>query len=216
MGSIPESAFGKAQWARYFGDIGIEPPLPRDIQQTLRAPCPFFPGKTVGESHLLVLIPRTVNGRPLTLTTLEELVKAPREGQATQYRYKWAAFFEEHGNRTTNESHWVLMTRDVIAGSRNKTYAQQQALLGETARRTGIDYEVPTALEAAVCIFMRYMISGKRLFSDSPSTYTRCKEATAGYQGVVGEFSLAGLYVDNFHSSFGNASNGLAALRSLR
>ena len=51
-------AFGKEMWATYLGDIGVEPPLPPDIKAILSAPCPFFSGKKVEETHLLVLIPK--------------------------------------------------------------------------------------------------------------------------------------------------------------
>ena len=71
-------AFGKDLWATHLGDIGIEPPLPPNIKEILNAPCPFFPGKKVEETHLLVLIPKTVNGKPLTMQTLGELVQKPR------------------------------------------------------------------------------------------------------------------------------------------
>src|SRR5438105_1254768 len=29
-------AFGKEKWAKYFGDIGLEPPLPRNIEEILK------------------------------------------------------------------------------------------------------------------------------------------------------------------------------------
>src|SRR6476620_385041 len=39
---FPKIAFGKKQWAKYFGDIGEEPPLPKDIDKILKSPCPLF------------------------------------------------------------------------------------------------------------------------------------------------------------------------------
>src|ERR1700688_617828 len=80
-------AFGKEKWAKYFGDIGAEPPLPANIEAILKNPCPFFPEKSVAQTHMLVLIPKTINGKPLTLRSLEELVQEPREGYKTGYRY---------------------------------------------------------------------------------------------------------------------------------
>src|SRR3981189_1843179 len=55
-----EIAFGKAMWAKYFGDSGIEPPLPSTIPEILNSRCPFWPDKKVRQTHLLVLIPETV------------------------------------------------------------------------------------------------------------------------------------------------------------
>ena len=79
-----EVAFGKEAWAKYFGDVGIEPPLPTDIVKILKAPCPYWPTKKVIETHLLVLIPETINRRPLTLTSLGELIKKPLQDSASQ------------------------------------------------------------------------------------------------------------------------------------
>ena len=63
-----------------FGDIGDEPPLPPNIYEILASPCPFDPEKTVRETHMLVLVPARVNGVPLTLNHMDELVQAPRGG----------------------------------------------------------------------------------------------------------------------------------------
>jgi len=86
---LPAIAFGKEKWAIYFGDVGVEPPLPPNIHEILQSPCPFFPGKKVGETHLLTLIPKTVNGKSLTLNSLGELVKSPKQGNKTKYQEYW-------------------------------------------------------------------------------------------------------------------------------
>ena len=61
------TALGKKEWEKYFGDIGIEPPLPSNIEDILNEPCSFWPDKKIKETHLLVLIPNTVNGKPFTI-----------------------------------------------------------------------------------------------------------------------------------------------------
>ncbi|WP_068467790.1 F-box-like domain-containing protein [Candidatus Protochlamydia phocaeensis] len=208
----PKIAFGKKQWAKYFGDVGIEPPFPKDIHKILKSPCPFWPGKKVEETHMLVLIPETINGKPLNLKTWGELVKAPKQGHATQYKYIWDAIINEHGNQGATKSHWVLMTKDVIEGSRNKTYTDQQALIAEFAKKTEINYEVPNVLDATIGIFMHYIRFGEHLFkADDLWTYTRCQEKAQDWQIVVGGFSLAGLYVRSLSIDF--YSIGVAALR---
>ena len=64
--------------------------MPSNIHAILTSPCPFDPTKTVRETHLLVLVPARVNGAPLTLNLLGELVKKPKGGgHATQYRDVW-------------------------------------------------------------------------------------------------------------------------------
>jgi hypothetical protein len=205
---IPDMAFGKAQWKKYFGDIGVEPPLPPDIEQILNAPCPFWPDKKVRETHLLTLIPQTVNGKPLTLKSLGELVKAPKQGHSTQYRYL------NHGQYTDPSApaaHWALLTRDVIPGSHSKPYADQEALVFSHAQKTRLPYQVPTIVDAAVSIFMEHVHSGVFLYGESPRTYTRCQEKyDANWQLVVGGFAPAGLNV-NFYGVYD--SHGVGPLR---
>lgn len=179
----PNGAFGKKEWEKYFGDIGKVPPLPKEIYKIFKR-----------ETHMLVLIPETINGKRLTLVNLGELVKKPKEGHATDYRYIWDAMIKEYGHQAT-QSHWALMTKDVIEGSRNKSYADQQTLIAKLNKQTGMNYEISNVLDAATCIFIHYISSGKRLFKDQPLTSTRCREAIQGYQAVIGCFSSTGLFV---------------------
>ena len=204
--SLPVIAFGKAKWATYFGDSGVEPPLPPNIHQILQSPCPFWPGKKVEETHLLVLIPQTVNGKPLTLDYLEQLIQKPLGGgHATKYEYYYKPVKQEHGAKPAGQSHWVLMTTDVIPTSKNKPYAQQQELVRKYAH-----YQVPQTLEATTCILMEQVKEGRRLYPRDPWTYTRCQEQTAGYQNGVGGFGPSGL--DVFNSSDGYDNLGVGAL----
>jgi len=186
-----EKAFGPKEWFIHFGThLKNVLRLPPDIAEILSSPCPFWPGKQVYETHLLVLIPQTVNGQPLTLKTLGELIKKPLTGHATQYSN---FYLGEYTDPAAPPSHWVLMTSDVIEGSRNKSYPDQQMLLSQKGQG---DYAVPTILDATVCIFMEYIRSGTRLYSDSPWTYSRCQEKyNANWQLGVGGFALGGLGV---------------------
>lgn len=201
----PAAAFGAAKWNTYFGDVGKEPPLPSNIYQIMKSRCPFWERKRVEETHLLVLVPQTVNGKPLNLESLEELVKAPKEGSSTQYQYFNSGQYKD---LPASASHWMLMTRDVLPGSRNQSYADQQALVARYAQKAGASYEVPHVLDAAVCTFMEYVQSGNRLYSDNPWTYTRCQEKwNEGWQLVVGGLSPEGLSVGDsqfyVHDSLG-------------
>lgn len=231
IAEVEKYAFGQNQWKKYFGDIGKEPPLPKDIYKILKSPCPFVQGKKVEETHMLVLIPETVNGKPLDLNTLGELVKAPKAGNATKYLNKFSSILKLYGNQPVTKSHWVLMTKDVIEGSRNKSYADQQALIANFAQQTGNAYEVPEVLDAATCIFMHYVHSKEHLFNDKkpatfkPSqekceekevsvgnltTFTRCQEKFEEMQVTVGCFSSSGLML---FRHFDTRVVGVAALR---
>ena len=50
-------------------------------------------------------------------------------------------------------------------------------------------------LEIATCILMEHVVTGQRLYSVSPSTYTRCQENIGSLQLVAGGFAAAGPYV---------------------
>lgn len=212
---LREKAFGKKRWETYFGEVGKEPPLPKDILKILESPCRFFPGNKVRETHILVLIPETVNGKPLDLTLLGELVKNPKEGKATQYEKILDEIVNDKEiNRATVKSHWALLTRDVIPGSRMESYRVQKDMIDKVARETGMNYEVPIVLDAAVCIFMYHIWFRERLFSYIAlyqfSTFTRCQERSRSYRVIVGKFSLSGLDVRSFVDN--NYSIGVAAL----
>ena len=111
----PSMVFGKREWADHFGDIGEEPPLPLNIKQILNAPCPMWPEKKVYETHLLTIIPETVNGQSLNLRFLRELVLHPLKGPSTRYSY----YYNEYVDPPAPRSHWTLLSRDVIPGSQN-------------------------------------------------------------------------------------------------
>ena len=195
---LPAISFGAAEWAKYFGDVGAEPPLPKDITQILKSSCPFFPGKKVEETHLLTLIPQTVNGKPFHLDALAELIKSPRTGHQTKCNIYISDVKKELGTKSF-ASHWALMTRDVIPDSRNKAYDKQKALVRRHAEESGISYELPTALEAATAILMHHVRSGEKLYSDEPLTYTRCIEKVDQdkWPAAIGGFASGGLAVSH-------------------
>ena len=193
--AVPAMAFGKAKWAKHFGDIGVEPPLPNNINQILNSPCPIWPDKKVHETHMLTLIPSHINGKQLTLESLGELVKSPRGGgHATKYN-SWNPWGNEKAHAEKN--YWVLMTRDIIPDSRSKSYSDQCQLVQEIAQKSSQPYDVPHLIEAAVSIFMEHVSTGERLYGLEPRlTFTRCQEkAQVGnrYRMTIGDFGACGL-----------------------
>ena len=201
-------AFGPKDWNRYFVDIGEVPPLPHDIIDILKSPCPYWPNSRVLETHLLVLLPQTVNEQSFTLGVLGKLAGY------TNLLYTKV----EQG---LSKSYWVLITKAVIPNSRSKNYTEQQALL------QGI-YAVPRTLEIATGILMHHAKTGERLYSKTPFiTYTRCQEnydgecLSSGSRIMVGSFgeSTTGsseLAVTCFdHDDSRRDSYGLGGVRKL-
>ena len=151
------------------------------------------------DTHLLVLIPATVGRAPFTLNLLGELIQCPKNGRhKAQYGNYGKDTKAQFGAVSPDHSYWLLMTRDVLEGSRNKAYSDQKALVESCASRAGYSYEMPRALEAATAILMHHARTGERLFGDDPRTYTRCQElVNSEYPVVVGGFVSLGLYVDD-------------------
>ncbi len=183
-------------------------PLPDDFRAELLKSCPDHPGKIIAQTYALLFAPDLLNGEPLTYNTFKPLMENPIEGHATPIRYIWEQIVQDHGNtplRALGKSGYILISRDLIPGSRNKSYAVQQALV---AKGGG---EVPSFLEMIVLIAAIRNKTGKRLYADSPWTYTRCQEQSGGRQLVVGGFAPAGLFV--YYYYIVHEFSGVAARR---
>jgi hypothetical protein len=217
---VPEETFGVFAWQHYYGEVGEEPALPDDIEATLNAPCPFWPEQRVRDTHLLVLIPATVDGVPFTLNLLRRLIQCPKNGgHKTQYRSYESDVREQLGATSPAASYWLLMTRDVLPESRDRSYRDQKKLIATHASRTSLPYEMPETLEAATAILTHYVRNGERLYSNNPQTYTCCQESVDfEYQGeeysgpaTVGEFGSSGLRVD--HDYYDYDGRGVSGCR---
>jgi energy-coupling factor transporter ATP-binding protein EcfA2 len=193
--SMPSLAFGAKEWKKYFGDVGQEPSLPNNIEDILNAPCPFFRSKKVRDTHLLVLIPASVDGVPFTLNLLGKMVQQPKNSRhKAEFGFNIAQVRTKIGENSPFCPYWLLMTRDVLEKSRGKAYSKQRELIKRYAKKTGLCYELPGVLEAATAILMHHARAGERLFGDSPWTYTRCRELIEDkYPILVGGFDSLGL-----------------------
>jgi hypothetical protein len=200
---LPAMAIGPKEWSQYFGEVGSAPPLPANIDEILSNPCPFWEGKRVKDTHLLVLVPATVDRKRFTLDLLGDLIKSPQRGdKKTEYRRYGGYVKIELGAQSPGSSYWVLMTRDVLPGSRDKTYDAQKTLIAAHASRLDLPYGMPDALSAATAILLHHARTGERLYTDAPWTHTRCQERVDKdiYSVVVGGFSSGGLIVCDCNS----------------
>ena len=189
-----DEAFGKKEWEKYFGEVGEEPPLPANIEEILNEPCPFWENKKVKETHLLVLIPNTINGKPFTMNYLGELIQNLESGHSTKYGYYYNGAKEAVGDKSY-PSHWVLMTRDIIPGSRGKSYSDCCGLIANHSKETGFPYGLPHLLEATASILMHYVRTGERLYSENPRTDLYSQDVDKDNALVVGSFASGGLNV---------------------
>ncbi|MHA7878113.1 MAG: hypothetical protein ACX93T_04330, partial [Bacteroidota bacterium] len=154
-------AFGAQAWRDYFGvDVGTEPALPSDIVSILNEEVPFILDsekvpQRVADNHLLTLIPSYVtlfDGRhvPFTLDQLGALVKARYfPNNEDGYKYYDPAVRAQFGAESPNKSYWLLMTRDVLRGTRQSTYVEQQETVEAHSSK---GWMLPSGLEAATSI----------------------------------------------------------------
>ena len=211
--STPSIAFGKTNWEKYFGDIGLEPPLPKNIEDILNASCSFWPNKKVKETHLLVLIPNTVNGKLFTMSYLGDLIQKPKFGYSTKYDYYSDLVKDALGDKSY-PSHWVLMTRDVIPGSKGKRKSECCKMIANHSKDSGLPYALPHSLEITTSILMYYVKTGKKLYSNDPSTYAYSRDLDkSGAPMVIGGFASGG--IDIYDNIYGGIDCGVAGCRVL-
>lgn len=185
------TAFGKSEWEKYFGDVGIEPTLPNNIDKILKSPCPYWSDRRVEETHLLVLIPEKVDGKPLSLNLLGQLIKNPLPGgYPTRYEYCNPYAVAQLGDVKVKSSYWALVSRHVVPNSLGKSLVEQKKLLKPS-------YGVSKCIELATSILAHYVRSGERLYSNKPSIFGRCEEkgkaSFVRFPMAVGGFAPTGL-----------------------
>jgi hypothetical protein len=215
---VSGTIFGREAWARYLGDVGVEPPLPSDIDVILNSACPFWLGSKVKDTHLLVLVPAKVRDRPFTLDLLAYLAKNPYGGgHSMRCCYKSNAVKEEFGSQPSScNAYWILVTKSVIPDSQCKTVEEQESLIADYSRKTGFNYALPSPLEAATAILSHYVRSGERICPDSPRMYTRCAgKVDYIYPVYMGLFSLEGLTIDIDDYDSSSLSGGTLCLCKL-
>jgi hypothetical protein len=199
-------AFHPAHWNTYCGEDTVAKEefenafklLPNQIIEILKSPSLTLPGKWIMDTHMLVWIPETIKGKPLTIKSFGELLKEKPEfsNNQTGYRYIQDEILQQEGDKPV-ESCWVLMSTDVLPGSRNKDYTDQQAMIEGLNVNSQHRWRFPKVAEAIVCIAAVYLKSDQRLFSDEPWTFTRCQDRVEDLQIIVGGFASSGIRVDN-------------------
>ncbi len=220
-------AFGKKNWEQCFGDNSLKDEnseeefssLPDTIGDILKSPCHAFPGKKVKDTHMLVWIPKTINEQPLSLYSLGKLADSyfPYRARGCGFiccvRFICSPILNEQLLQSIEKSHWVLMTKDLLQGSLDKNYADQQAMVADLAKRALIDYRVPEGLEAAACMLTRIMKFKSYSFNYDLWSFTRCQKNIINDHFVIGGFRPMSLSQNTLGSH--NSRTGMTALRRL-
>jgi hypothetical protein len=223
---LREIAFGPQHWAKFAKvsaptDEEIQKaylPLPQNIDEILKSQCQAFPKseKLVRETHELVYISGkiTLTNLGLILTNLGLIVESKLETGTRDvkgYQYISENIITDL-DKPIDQPHWVLMTKDVLEGSRNLSYDQQQAMVQKLSETSGETHSVPKIHEAVAVAIAHLLRSNEFLFGrGNPWTHTRCEESIEGCQVVVGGFAPAGFLVSSRNGD--NGRIGVAGLR---
>ncbi len=158
--TLPEQALGAAAWA-HLGDVGEEPPLPENMEAILAEPCPAALGlerfgTTIGETHILVLIPATLNGEKLTLERFKTLLDSKNGLKITEWYPKG------NENNHAAASYWALISKGCIQDSKNQTHAQQKQMVAQLGDR----YRLPKVIEMAFGLYLQEVTHHDSLYAD--------------------------------------------------
>lgn len=197
-----QQAFGKRKWAIYYGDVGEEPFLPKNIHTIMQAACPIWNGKKVVQTHMLLLVPKNIDEKPVTLKSLGELVRAPKRGNPTRFSYIQGEVYRALADQPVDKTHWVLMTKDTVPGC-GHSEAEENASIANCSQKAQVEYVLPKVLEVSMGIFMKYVSTGEDLYKDHP--WTRCEEIipykirSDSEETVACSLSVGGFEIGQYH-----------------
>lgn len=210
--------FGAQKWSELFKvKVDGEPRLTKEIVDMLDGPCPFFGASKVMDTHMLVLIPSHVNGKPYSHQFLYDF-KHDKNNRGIYLRN-----FDK--NFSIKNSYWVLMTKKIIPQSKGLIYEEQAEFIRPYEKK---GYQLPKIIEAATCIFMKYLSEKESLYGSenyigcSDGSYHKMKIGGFGGSGCV-DLSEISFYGNNTESygykpkcgSFLDKTMGTALLKKL-
>jgi len=213
-------AFGSEKWAQCFaqgvaeGDSIKEEllSLPDNIMGILKSSCQVFPKERIMDSHLLVRIPKMINGKPFNLNTLRELANNYFSENLGSLCID-DSVVHEIGNKSVEKSYWVLMTKKMFTDNITQGISKHKTLVtvvANLAKKTLVPYELPSTLEVVACIFAQYISSKTPLFDSL--FFTHCSDTVnEGNPVMVGNFG-GGLLIGQENDW---SSNGIIALAPL-
>ena len=201
---LPSWVFGAEEWKKYIGDPGDFPPLDPEIRKRL---------PELKNTNILVFIPETVNGIPLDdVRNLDKLFSKPRQGYAANIKSMYRNVAYAFRNSLPTKSHWALLTRDLLQGSREKKYDEVEPILEKYSRESKICYRIPTLLDIFICLCMEHVRTGKWLYADTTATF--CQEKPDDYRHyVIGNGSTNGITIAHTDTEGGKyIGHGVAGL----
>lgn len=206
------SAMTQENWANPAAFLAILP-KPKGLLDFLAAPCPIYrsEGKTAAHTHIVVPLVQNlttlIDGVPVTeartLQSLDQFDKA--SGGLGCADIEEEILSSDVDTPSEAGFQWAVMTRDLLPGSRNKRFEDQD----ECAEEKG--YEVPGFRDAVTCFLWEQRLTGKPSYVDG---LTRCREKFDGYAHVaVGNRNGEGLHLQTTCGGKAGYGVGVVGLR---
>jgi hypothetical protein len=219
--ALGKNFLGVEEWKSQGIEVGEVPPIPASITKALlNSECALHPGQKIKDTHILMLVPKTVNGKPYTALKLDELC-ATRKGSGNKLIYDgkdWATAWKTQpwANLPQAQSEWVLLPKSDPdrKASPDKHFRSKNIAAQEEVHRDHYgEYREMKALEVMTMALLYDLTNKERLLSD----YLRCEEATAsGGRVCVGYFDGGGLVVNDDFDDDADDDIGRALARKLK
>lgn len=162
------------------------PPLPENIDQIMEDLCPIYGDQVqedgtylkVKDTHFLVLIPQEFK----TLQHLQDNILKPfekREYPQPNYPlqcssvYGYNLSWRKYAAVEFPETQWVLMTKDVLPQSRNKSWQQQVELVEALSQKALANYRIPTLQQSFTTIAMHRIATEEICYRESEAEIRR-------------------------------------------
>lgn len=144
----------------------MAPKLPRDICHIMESPCSIWEGRTVQDTHRLVLFPGKVTGA----RTPRELISRCHEVGMEVLILPGPESGDESPHTVLDhplpKPHWALVTKFPIPGTtgRDMCMDEREDVLRALCVRTGLPYQALTTQELVEDILMQQVVTRQHVF----------------------------------------------------
>lgn len=177
------SIIGPNDYQTYCGLPSEAPPLlSYEIQNILNSACPFWRGCKVHETHNLMFVPGTIDGKPFCFNLVQDIARDSRTNlslQFSQFGGHLQRISREIGNCSSRKPYWCLITKKLVPGTRGNLYESCRYLVQEKSffkKR----YRLPTCLEMTTLCALHHAKTNERLFPEATDedalNYSVCEE----------------------------------------
>jgi hypothetical protein len=172
---VLEGAFGPKEWEKTFPVTIVDyPPLPHNILSIMELEDPWEPGKTLKDTCLLFLRPKSVifhdeSGDKRITLRLDGLRKLALNATNAMFRrdYRCEEIIKTKiDTLPLEDTGWVLMRKQIIPGSKGKNIMAQKQLSNL--------FSIPKVMDALLLNIITYASEGKFPFGQNEVTF--CKE----------------------------------------